>query len=109
MNNILLQDNIFKCKRKQVIKNCLEINKMDETEPIMLLEGTKAAIRRGIMSYASLKKKEKEKEVLELVREHKVTEDSVWMNQNKHARPELYNWLMEMVEKSDIYQTEIFQ
>lgn len=41
MNNSLLQDRVFKTKIQQVIKDYIEMNTMDEIDPIILWEGSK--------------------------------------------------------------------
>ena len=74
LNNSLLQIDDFKTKIKLALKNYLEINDTGEVDPLILWEGMKVVLRGEIISFASYKKKEREKRTKELEQSIKTLE-----------------------------------
>ena len=110
LNNSLLQIDDFKTKIKSAIKNYLEINDTGEVDPIILWEGMKAVLRGEIISFASYKKKEREKRTKELERsiktfefKHKETGCSSDLKSLNKFRNELDRLLTMEAEKALIF------
>ena len=110
LNNSLLQMEDFKTKIRSIFKNYLEINDTEDIEPVTLWEGAKAVLRGEIISFASYKKREREKGIKEIEQsirilelEHKAKGNDATLNSLNELRKKLDQLLTEKVEKSLIF------